>query len=478
MTDRRTFVKTAGLAISGLALGMKGYPASLLSNVDFTSMRPILKNRKFTSKAVEETIATVKKAIADPELAWLFENCFPNTLDTTVNFKMIDGKPDTFVITGDINAMWLRDSTAQVWPYLSLTKGDTELRQLIAGVINRQMKCIQIDPYANAFNEGPGHSEWLTDETDMKPELHERKYEIDSLCYPVRLSYGYWKTTGDTSVFDENWVAAMKLVYKTFIEQQRKEGHGPYKFGRKTSKQLDTLPGGGYGNPVRPVGLICSMFRPSDDATTFPFLIPSNYFAVVSLNQLNEIFTTVIKDNEFANKCKQLATEVENAIKKYAITTHLTFGPMLAYEVDGFGNQLFMDDANVPSLLALPYLGAFKPNDPLYLNTRKFVFSESNPYFFKGKAANGVGGPHSGMNMIWPLSFTMKALTSISDQEITDCIRTLKSTHAGTGFMHESFFKDDATQFTRKWFAWANTLFGEMILKVYHERPHLLKQTF
>jgi hypothetical protein len=241
---------------------------------------------------------------------------------------------------------------------------------------------------------------------------------------------------------------------------------------------LDTLPGGGYGNPVKPVGLICSMFRPSDDATTFPFLIPSNYFAVVSLNQLNEIFTTVIKDNEFANKCKQLAIEVDNAIKEYAITNHLTFGPMLAYEVDGFGNQLFIDDANVPSLLALPYLGVFKPNDPLYLNTRRFIFSESNPYFFKGKAADGVGGPHSGMNMIWPLSFTMKALTSTSDQEITACVRTLKATHAGTGFMHESFFKDDASQFTRKWFAWANTLFGEMILKVYHERPHLLKQTF
>lgn len=478
MTDRRTFVKSAGLTVAGLAIGMNSYSASLPSNVDFSSMRPALKDRKFVSKAVEETIVTVKKAIADPELAWLFENCFPNTLDTTVNFKMVDGKPDTFVITGDINAMWLRDSTAQVWPYLPLTKGDQELRQLIAGVVNRQMKCILIDPYANAFNDGPGHSEWLSDLTDMKPELHERKYEIDSLCYPVRLSYGYWKTTGDASIFDENWVAAMKLVYRTFIEQQRKENNGPYKFGRKTSWALDTLPGGGYGNPIKPVGLICSMFRPSDDATTFPFLIASNFFAVISLKQLSEIFTVVVKDVEFANKCRLLANEVDSAIKKYAITSHLSFGPMLAYEVDGFGNQLFMDDANVPSLVSLPYLGVFKTNDPLYLNTRRFIFSDSNPYFFKGKAAQGVGGPHSGMNMIWPLSFTMKALTSTSDKEITDCIQVLKSTHAGTGFMHESFFKDDATQFTRKWFAWANTLFGEMILKVYHERPHLLKQNF
>jgi hypothetical protein len=318
----------------------------------------------------------------------------------------------------------------------------------------------------------------MTDLTDMKPELHERKWEIDSLCYPVRLSYGYWKTTGDSSIFDEKWVAAMKKIYTTFIEQQRKDGNGPYKFGRVTAWALDTVPGGGYGNPIKPVGLICSMFRPSDDATTFPFLVPSNYFAVVSLKQLSEIFTVIIKDVVFANKCKQLATEVENALKKYAITNHLNFGPMLAYEVDGFGNQLFMDDANVPSLLALPYLGAFKSNDPLYLNTRKFTLSDSNPYFFKGKVAQGVGGPHSGMDMIWPLSFTMKALTSTSDSEIKDCIRILRATHAGTGFMHESFFKDDANKFTRKWFAWSNTLFGEMILKVYHERPHILKSSF
>ena len=477
MLNRRSFVKSAGLATAGLAMTLKSN-ATILSTTDFKSMRPALKDRNFVSKAVEETIVKVKSAIADPELAWLFENCFPNTLDTTVKFNMVDGKPDTFVITGDINAMWLRDSTAQVWPYLPLTKDDADLKQLVAGVINRQVKCIQIDPYANAFNNGPGHSEWSTDLTDMKPELHERKWEIDSLCYPVRLSYGYWKTTGDSSIFDEKWVAAMKLVYETFIVQQRKNGNGPYKFGRVTAWALDNVPGGGYGNPIKPVGLICSMFRPSDDGTTYPFLVPSNYFAVVSLKQLSEIFTTIIKGNEFAKKCKLLATEVENALKKYAITSHLNFGPMLAYEVDGFGNQLFMDDANVPSLLALPYLGAFKPNDPLYLNTRKFTLSENNPYFFKGKVAQGVGGPHSGMNMIWPLSFTMRALTSTNDNEIKDCIRVLRATHAGTGFMHESFFKDDANKFTRKWFAWANTLFGEMILKVYHERPHILKSTF
>ena len=172
---------------------------------EFTPQRPPVGRRKFVSEAVEAAIQRVTSTVADAELAWMFENCFPNTLDTTVCFSTERGKPDTFVITGDIHAMWLRDSSAQVWPYLPLAQDDRKLRDLIAGVIRRQARCILIDPYANAFNDGPGQSEWAKDLTDMKPELHERKYEIDSLCYPVRLAYGYWKTTGDVSVFDTTW---------------------------------------------------------------------------------------------------------------------------------------------------------------------------------------------------------------------------------------------------------------------------------
>lgn len=417
----------------------------------------------------------VKKDIGDEELAWLFENCFPNTLDTTVTHKIIDGKLDTFVITGDINAMWLRDSTAQVWPYLPLTKDDKKLKDLIAGVINRQSKCILIDPYANAFNYGPTGSEWAKDQTDMKPELHERKWEIDSLCYPIRLAHGYWKTTGDVSVFDESWAKAMKTIYKTFVEQQRKENAGPYRFKRVTSSQLSTLAGGGYGHPINPVGLICSMFRPSDDATTFSFLVPSNFFAVTSLRQLKEIFAVVLKDNSFADKCSKLADEVEAALHNYAVVNHLNYGNIYAFEVDGFGNSLFMDDANVPSLLSLPYLNTMAADEQTYINTRKFLFSENNPYFYKGKAAEGIGGPHSGLGMIWPLSIIMRGLTSSDENEIILCLKLLKATHANTGFMHESFDKDDSSKFTRKWFAWANTLFGEFILEVHKENPQLLK---
>jgi meiotically up-regulated gene 157 (Mug157) protein len=273
--------------------------------------------------------------------------------------------------------MWLRDSSAQVWPYLKYVNEDKKLKDLIAGVINRQTKCILIDPYANAFNDGPTGSYWEKDVTDMKPELHERKWEIDSLCYPIRLVYGYWKTTNDISVFDEDWKSAMQLVLKTFKEQQRKDGKGPYSFMRETTWSLDSLPLGGYGNPVNPVGLIVSSFRPSDDATTFSFLVPSNHFAVVSLRQLEEIFVDVVRDKSFANECKSLADEVEEALNQYAIAEHLNFGKIFPYEVDGFGNKLFMDDANVPSLLSLPYLNSTFLDDEVYKNTRKFLFSKT-----------------------------------------------------------------------------------------------------
>ncbi len=439
---------------------------------DFKSNRPPVDQRLFKSKAVESEIVRIKKMIENPKLAWMFENCFPNTLDTTVRYRKTNGKDDTVVYTGDIHAMWLRDSGAQVWPYVQLANSDPELKAMLAGVIRRQFKCIIIDPYANAFldphDPNPDH-QWMSDMTDMKLELHERKWEIDSLCYPIRLAYHYWKTTGDASVFDEEWLQAIELVLQTFHEQQRKNGNGPYKFQRKTERQLDTMNNDGWGNPVNPVGLIASAFRPSDDATTFQFLVPSNFFAVTSLRKAAEILATVNKKPELAEKCRNLAQEVETALKKYAIFNHPKYGQIYAFEVDGFGNQYFMDDANVPSLLAMPYLGDMDANDPIYQNTRKYVWSKDNPYFFKGTAGEGIGGPHIGYDMIWPMSIMMKAFTSRDEKEIQTCIKMLMDTDAGTGFMHESFNKDNPEKFTRAWFAWQNTLFGELILKQVNE---------
>jgi hypothetical protein len=467
MTSRRDFIKKGGIAIAGLSLSGRLYSSALKgSAISYVTNRPIESQRNFTSKAVEATIVKTKKKIADTKLAWMFENCFPNTLDTTVEYSLIHGRPDTFVITGDIHAMWLRDSTAQVWPYMPLLNEDKELKKMVEGLVNRQTKCVIIDPYANAFNKEPEQGEWMTDMTDMKPELHERKWEIDSLCYTVRLAHKYWKTTKDTGVFDKDWQRAAQLIYDTFVVQQRKDGLGPYVFQRETPRQLDTLSNLGYGRPLRPVGLINSAFRPSDDATTYGFLIPSNLFAVVSLQQIAEISATVTGDVTLAKKCRQLAKEVEEAVQQYGVVEHPKYGKVFAFEVDGFGNHTFMDDANIPSLLALPYLGSVKRSHPIYQNTRKLIWSEDNPYFFKGKAAEGIGGPHVAYDMVWPMSIIMRAMTSDSDQEIKWCLRTLRDTDADTGFMHETFHKDDPFNFTRSWFAWANTLFGELIINV------------
>jgi len=475
-------LKTGGLfLLATAAIPSKMFSSStvMFDSRKYLSKRPDINDRKFVSTAVEETITIVKKSVKDDKLRWLFENCFPNTLDTTVKYSVKDGRPDTFVITGDIEAMWLRDSSAQVWPYLSLVKKDKSLQSMIAGLINRQVSCILIDPYANAFNETPIGSYWETDNTQtMSKMLHERKWEIDSLCYPIRLSYNYWKKTNDTSVFDENWHKAMVLVLNTFKEQQRKEGLGSYSFTRDCDRPTDSQINGGWGAPVKPVGLIVSSFRPSDDATQYGFLIPSNMFAVVSLRQLAEIERQVYSNSQFADECTSLAGEVDLAIRDYGILNHPFCGQIYAFEVDGFGNGLFMDDANIPSLLSAPYLGYCKPDDDVYRRTREFIWSNNNPYFFKGKAGEGVGGPHVGLNYIWPMSIIMKALTSNDPNEIRDCLALLRNTDGDTGFMHESFHADDASNFTRSWFAWVNTLFGELILKIYDGYPSLLSEKF
>ncbi len=469
---RRTFLKNTSI----LGAGMLASNMSFAAAPDFPVVRVAAGKRHFRSKAVDAAIKTFHSKVKNPELNWLFENCFPNTLDTTVYYKEENGQPDTYVITGDIDAMWLRDSSAQVWPYLQFVNEDAALKKLIAGVISHQTKCILKDPYANAFYGDPNKvGEWQTDETTMLPGIHERKWEIDSLCYPVRLAFHYWKKTGDQSIFTSSWKKGIELTLKTFKEQQRKTDHGPYHFRRKTEKATDTQPMEGYGFPVNPVGLICSAFRPSDDATIFQFLIPSNFFAVTSLQQAAEMVKTIFNDNALSQDLLSLAAEVDAAIQKHGIVNHPKYGKIYAFEVDGFGSAYLMDDANVPSLLALPYLGSVSQTDEIYQNTRNFVLSTDNPYFYKGTAAEGIGGPHVGQDMIWPMSITMRGLTSNDKEEIKKCIQSLQQTHGGTGFMHEGFHKDNPAKFTRAWFAWSNTLFGELLWRTYQETPELLK---
>lgn len=463
-------------AAAGLLAGT--LPTFAAPTSTFTSKRPPQHQRRFVSASVEKHLRRIKADIGDPQLAWLFENCYPNTLDTTVQSGTRNGKPDTFVITGDIEAMWLRDSSAQVHPYIPLASRDPELRRMFHGLIQRQAVCIQLDPYANAFlpDGQTKRLKWsVNDITEMKPGVGERKWEVDSLCYPIRLAHEYWRATGDTAPFDNHWRQAMHVVLRTFREQQRKHDRGPYVFQRPSPLATETLVLEGYGQPTLPNGMIHSMFRPSDDACVYPLFVPANLFAVASLRQLATMSAAIHHDQAFADECTALAEEVETATRRFGQQRDSDGQAYWAYEVDGYGNQLFMDDANAPGLLSLAYLGCCDRNDPVFQRTRQLVWSARNPYFFRGSAAEGVGGPHAGLRMIWPMSIIQYALSSDDDAQIRQCLQWLKTTHAGTGFIHEAFDQDNPGKFTRDWFAWANTLFGELIIDLHQRKPHLLR---
>jgi meiotically up-regulated gene 157 (Mug157) protein len=474
MTRRAFFSQSSRLMAGAGALSL--LPNTLQAVVDSSipSRRPHPSDRKFRSQAVERYIESICQIIHDPIVAAIFSNCFPNTLDTTVQPGTFEGKPDTVVITGDIAAMWLRDSSAQVWPYLPLAAKDLSLRALLEGVVRRQVRCLLIDPYANCFmadlDSAPlGGSR--KDQTVMKQGVGERKYELDSLCYPIRLAHGYWKSAGDTAPFDAAWKQAMQTIVATMRTEQRKDGQSLYRFQRAALNPTDSLVNG-TGNPLRPIGLIASAFRPSDDACIFPFLVPSNLFAVTSLRQLAEMSNSILHDSKLALEASDLANEVENSLRHHAVVSTST-GTIWAYEIDGIGGVALMDDANAPSLLSLPYLDS-SPDRALYARTRKFVWSDQNPWFFRGTAGEGIGGPHVGRNSIWPMSQIMYALTSDSGTEIQAMIQVLKRSAAVTGFIHESYNRNDATLFSRAWFAWANTLFGELIARTATRSPALL----
>jgi uncharacterized protein len=405
-------------------------PALGSTVVPLQSQRPAPGQRKFVSAGVERLLQATSEKIADRELVALFENCWPNTLDTAVDLGEFEGAPDAYVGTGDIPAMWLRDSSAQLWSYLVVAKEDPELCQLMRGLIARQARCVLIDPYANAFSRDLSKLAPLpwaaADQTELKPGVAERKWGADSLAYVARFSYGYWKVTGDTTPFGPMWWEAMQAVLDTFLSQRRLRSAGPYRFARANAGPNATIDGDGYGVPTGKIGLIHSTFRPSDDACTYSFNIPANFLAAQSLSQLSSMAKAFDGRARFASECEALASDIQQALARYGKFTLPKGEKVWAYEIDGFGNALFMDDANVPSLLSLPYLGCVAQNDPVWLATRTRVLSTRNPYFFRGRTADGVGGPHVGAGMIWPMSIIMRAMTSSDDQEIFTCLVALK----------------------------------------------------
>ena len=445
----------------------------------YSSLRPAPESRTFSAASVEKLISEVSSAIADPELAWLFGNCVPNTLDTTISHES-GAAPDTFVITGDIPAMWLRDSAAQVWPFLPLAREDEALRVLLEGMLRRQAKSVLLDPYANAFYREPVFGKWKDDLTEMRPGVHERKWELDSLTYFVRLSYGYWEATGDLSPFDETWVGAVEAMFGLLRVEQGDGSRSTYTFwrpGNGTRPEDGDVPFRGKGAASANCGLIRCFFRPSDDMVAFPFLVPANAMLAVALRSIVPLLE-VLQKPELAQQAARVSGEITEALRSHAIVQHPVHGEIWAYEVDGLGGVNFMDDANVPSLLSLPYLGFCERNDPLYLRTRAFCLSPENPFFVAHGGYSGIGSPHTARGTIWPMAITMQALTAESDEEILACLQQLKTCHAGTGFMHESFHATDPANFSRPWFAWANTLFGELIVTLHRDRPHLLAVKF
>jgi len=442
-----------------------------LQNFSHFNSRPEPHDRLFRSDIIEEAIAAISDSIVDEDIKRMFMQCFPNTLDTTVYHSDRENHPDTFVVTGDIPAMWLRDSVNQVWPYLPFIKKDDEIKNLFIGLIHRHSLCIISDPYANAFKR----------EIDGdKVDVFERKYELDSLAAFFRLSSGYFEATKDMSAFDEKWLKAVDMALEVIhIEQNtlNKDNH-EFLFQFKTSAGHlhPAVRMEGYGYPSKRCGLSRCVFRPSDDENVLPYLIPANAMSVTYLRKIKPILEE-LGATDLIKRSHLLSDQIENGINEWGIIEHKEFGKIYAYEVDGFGSSIIMDDPNIPSLLSLPYLGYCDMNDEVYQNTRKLIISEWNSFFAKGQVACGITSPHVGIcDHFWPMATIMQALTTNDENEIITCLSTLKRTHGKTFYMHESVDVDDAHHYTRHWFAWVNSLFGELILNIFDKNPEILKK--
>ena len=405
--------------------------------------------------------AAVHRATGDATIAEMFRRSMAENLSAVAE-RLPDGT--TFVLTGDIPAMWLRDSAAQLRPYLLLCKDDPGLQEILIGVLHRQLEYVVLDPYANAFNKeanGWGH---VTDQTEMSPWVWERKYEIDSLCFPLELAYRLWRITGRADVIDERFRAAAEAIVELWTVEQDHEARSPYRFQRLDDRPSDTLVREGRGRLTRPTGMSWSAFRPSDDATELGFNVPGNMFASVVLGYLQEIATEVLRDSDLADRAKALKADIDDGIARHGVVDHPVHGQVYAYEVDGLGEALLMDDANMPSLLSIPLTGYAAADDPTYLATRKLLLSPENPYYYSGTHAAGIGSPHTPPRYIWHIALAVQGISSTSPEERQRLLELLRDTTGGTGQMHEGFDVDDPSQYTREWFSWANAMFCELAL--------------
>ena len=420
-------------------------------------------------------------------------NTLWHTLRTTT---IVLPKDETFVHTGDIDDQWGRDSAGQVHPLLlpwfpggALVAQDARLARVVSGLIRRSAFYIRHDPYANAFRID---TSYVFNEEQRRMGRHDYistwNYELDSGCYFIRMLYFYWKALPDAPILLEKLVyEAVSIIIDTMIAEQHHEDNvypkgdlfdcqnckGPYRY---RGLQRD-----GKGRPTKYTGMTWTGFRPSDDECLYGYLVPANMFAVVALGYAAELAQALwakYGGYGLASKAMKLADEIDDGIRKYGVVEHETFGKMYAYEVDGLGNSLLMDDANVPSLLSAPYLG-YKYDNDAYANTKRFIFSKSNPTYQSGTnpitgQIDGYGSQHMRSAIwqnIWPMSMAMRGLTSDVVEEKLQIIEQLHKASAGTSWMHESFDVNNPKKFTRPWFCWADALFAELVMSVTDQCP-------
>ncbi|KAF1952190.1 hypothetical protein CC80DRAFT_181844 [Byssothecium circinans] len=467
--------------------------------------RPSEECRTFKSQGLEDTIKRMEGVIKDPDLYRLFQNAYPNTLDTAIKWKgyAANNKEEelTFVITGDINAMWLRDSSNQMQSYLPLLNASTDpnsIASLYRGVINLQARYLLDSPYCNSF-QPPVESGIPPAENDSQNDdrvtpipnnasVFECKYELDSLAAFLEVSENYYKATGDAAFFGKfQWTRAIEAVLKV-AEDMKTPTYGsdgsvltsPYTFQRYTTRATETLANDGLGNPVaNGTGLIRSAFRPSDDSTIYQLYIPANMMFSAYLKSTAEIMSKLNTSNSasLAEKMSSLSDSLKQAIETHGTVQLPDVGKVYAFEIDGFGGQAIMDDANIPSLLSAPF-NTYEVNQETYKNTRALVLSTKNPYYMHGPVINAIGGPHQGPGKAWPMASIVRILTSDNDDEIKSELRQLVSSTDSLGLIHESINSFNARDYTRPWFSWANGLFGQMILDLEKRKPAILSTSF
>ncbi|AEB06644.1 Uncharacterized conserved protein UCP028846 [Coriobacterium glomerans PW2] len=390
----------------------------------------------------------------------MFRDLLPDALERAVTL-LPDGT--CFVATGDLPAMWLRDATFQVLPYVYLADEIPALAELARRVLRRELRFVRLDPYANAFNETPSGAHWSDDETDVEvnPQVWERKFEIDTLCAPLLLALRLIDRTGDTSILDDEFWATFDVILSTFETEQRHDS-SPYFFRRAGCAENDTLPCDGRGTPVERTGMIWNGFRPSDNRCELGYHVPANMFASSVLGALLPLIGE--SNHELARRASTMIAEIEHGIEAHAVLSLPNGRIGFAYEVDGLGGARFMDDANTPSLLSLPYLGAIDAESSLWQATKSFVLSAENPYFYRGRALSGIGSEHTPKRYVWPIALAMEGLVSRDPSVKADRLERICATSAQTGQCHEGVHADDPTRFTRTWFSWANMTYCQLAL--------------